>query len=116
MSYFSYKPQVRIAYCKQCKRETRQSKGCDRALFTCIDPHHVHPTREQQEEGVTRPGVKRFGSPERWTRKRGGPKKIGEVLQHEWCTCGGEPPCPVGSCPTTKGIPIGPDDFGGKDY
>ena len=114
MSYFDYKPEVRIAYCKYCKRETRQSRGYERALFMCLDPYHAHPTREQQEAGTTRPGVQRLRKS--WTRKkrkRGGPKHIRGVLEHEWCTCGGEPPCPVGSCPVTKANhgPMGPEDF-----
>lgn len=80
MSYFDYKPEVRVAYCRVCGRLTRQSRGYNCALFTCLDPHHVHPTREQQEQGITRPG------PARGKRRRrcGGPVHIKDVLGSDY--------------------------------
>jgi len=122
MNYFDYKPEVRIAYCCVCGRQTRQSRGHERALFTCLDPQHVHPTREQQAQGITRPGPSRKDRGKR--KKRGGPKHVGEVLSsgwipvtRGWCMCDGEPPCPVGTCPVMKANrAAGPEDFGGKDY
>lgn len=107
MSYFSYKPEVRVAYCKTCKRETRQSRERgSKALFTCRDPQHIHPNREQQEAGVTRPGVIRMRKS--WTRKkrkRGGPVHVSEALANA-----------IEDGALTGGVPIGPEDFGGKDY
>lgn len=50
MSFFDYKPQVRVEWCEQCKRETRQSRGYKEAQFTCRDPQHQHPSREEQEK------------------------------------------------------------------
>lgn len=116
MSYFDYKPEVRVAYCKICKRATRQSRErcrkCEqgqpckcksRPLFTCRDPQHIHPNREQQNAGITRPGALQGRT--RRKRKRGGPVLVREALANA-----------IEDGALTGGTPIGPEDFGGKDY
>ena len=34
-------------FCEQCQRVTRHTRYSRKALFTCRDPKHVHPTSDR---------------------------------------------------------------------
>lgn len=53
MSYFDAPVARERWWCSVCKRETDHDRAIDgAALWTCRDPKHPHPTREQQEAGL----------------------------------------------------------------
>ena len=55
--YFDVPMERKMLWCHICRRDTphdRPSNG-SKALFTCRDPKHPHPTREQQEAGMCLP-------------------------------------------------------------
>ena len=56
MSVFDKEVEVFELPCAQCQRTTRHQRTDKKALFTCVDPKHVHPTREDQENN-RHPGV-----------------------------------------------------------
>lgn len=53
MSIFDVKVQKKKMHCGQCDEITDHERDDDKALWTCRDPGHKHPTREEQE-GLTK--------------------------------------------------------------
>lgn len=53
MSYFDRREDESIRYCAVCERRTMHTRPTPVGLWTCKDSGHPHPTKEQQDRGMT---------------------------------------------------------------